>query len=79
LLGDGVAVAIAWDPLRRPQPTRTVAGHDARATQLLALARRRQLPVHRDTTLARSLATAVGPVPERHWPRLAEVIAAVKR
>ena len=79
LLGDGIAVAIAWDPIRRPHPMRTATGRDARATQLLGLARRRQIPVHRDPVLARDLATAVGPVPEAQWSRLAEIVAAVKR
>ena len=79
LLGDDVAVAIAWDPVHRPIPTRTAVGRAARATQLLGLARRRQLPVHRDADLARMLAIDAGPVHERHWARLAEIIAAVKR
>lgn len=79
LLGDDVAVAIAWDPVRRPIPTRTAVGRGPRATQLLGLARRRQLPVHRDADLARMLAIDTGPVHERHWARLAEIIAAVKR
>lgn len=79
VLGDDVAVAIAWDPLHRPIPTRTAAGRAARATQLLALARRHALPVHRDPALARTLAADLGPVPEPAWPRLAELVAAVRR
>jgi type III secretory pathway component EscU len=123
VLGDDVAVAIAWDPLRRPIPAATAIGRGTRATQLLALARRRRVPVHRDAELASALAgeprtmvrpvsdksplvedtrkivrpisdkvigsrspTArpaliidAGPVAERHWPRLAEVVAAVRR
>lgn len=75
LLGDGVAVAIAWDPVRRPVPVRTAVGRDARATQLLGLARRHRIPVHRDPAMASALA-AEGPVPERDWPRLAEIAAA---
>jgi flagellar biosynthesis protein FlhB len=79
VLGDGIAVAIAWDPVRRPIPTRTATGRGPQATQLLGLARRHQLPVHRDALLARALATALGPVPEAQWARLAEIVAAVKR
>jgi flagellar biosynthesis protein FlhB len=78
VLGDGIAIAIAWDPVRRPRPIRTARGHDARATQLLALARHRALPIHRDPALARAL-DGIGPVDEAHWPRLAEIVAAVKR
>ena len=79
VLGDGIAVAIAWDPLHRPIPTRTAIGRAARATQLLGLARRRALPVHRDAELAVLLATDEGPVPERLWAQLADVVAAVRR
>jgi type III secretory pathway component EscU len=75
VLGDGIAVAIAWDPVRRPIPTRTATGRGPRSTQLLALARRYELPIHRDVTLARSLIEPLGPIPERHWPRLAELVA----
>lgn len=79
LVGDDVAVAIAWDPLRQPVPHRTAVGRRARSTQLLALARRQHLPVHRDTELAAALAGAEGDVPEAHWPRLADIVAAVRR
>ena len=64
--------------MRRPIPTRLLEGRGARATQLLGLARRHRVPVHRDATLATALA-GEGPVPERDWPRLAEIIAAVRR
>lgn len=76
LLGDGTAVAIAWDPVRRPVPVRTATGSGARATQLLALARRSRIPVHRDVELAAALADSDGPVPEARWSRLAEIVAA---
>jgi flagellar biosynthesis protein FlhB len=76
LLGDDVAVAIAWDPVRRPVPLRTATGRGPAATQLLGLARRHAIPVHRDAPLARLLA-GEGPVPEAHWPRIAEIVAAV--
>lgn len=79
VLGDGIAVAIAWDPVRRPVPLRTAIGRDARATQLLGLARRHAIAVHRDAALATALAGGDGPVPEAHWPRLAEIIAATRR
>jgi flagellar biosynthesis protein FlhB len=78
LLGDDVAVAIAWDPLSRPIPTRLATGRRAHATQLVGLARRHRIAVHRDAELATSLADGTGPVPERVWPRLAEIIAAVR-
>ncbi len=78
LLGDDVAVAVAWDPIHRPIPTRVAAGHGPRATQLLGLARRHDVRVHRDPALAATL-DGIGVVPERHWPRLAEIVAAVKR
>lgn len=76
ILGDDVAVAIAWDPLRRPIPVRTAVGRRARASQLVALARRHRLPVHRDPALAAALVGEVGPLPEAHWPRVAELVAA---
>ncbi|HEX4423129.1 MAG TPA: EscU/YscU/HrcU family type III secretion system export apparatus switch protein [Kofleriaceae bacterium] len=78
LLGDDAAVAIAWDPVRRPIPVRTMTGRGPRATQLLGLARRRQLAVHRDPALAAALVAGDGPIPEPHWPRLAEIVAAVR-
>ncbi len=79
LLGDDLAVAIAWDPAREPIPRRTATGERARATQLVALARRYGLPIHRDVALAAELARGTGPVPEAHWARLAEIVAAVRR
>jgi len=79
VLGDDHAAAVAWDPVRRPIPIRTACGRGARATQLLGLARRHRIAVHRDPALAAALVDDTGPVPERHWPQLAEVIAAVRR
>ena len=76
LLGDGVAAAIQWDPVRRPIPTCIATGMGPRATQLLGLARRDRVPIHREPDMA---AILLGPIAERHWPRLAEIIAAVKR
>jgi flagellar biosynthetic protein FlhB len=78
VLGDDIAVAIAWDPHRRPIPVRTATGRGPRATQLLGLARRHRVAVHRDPALAAALVTGDGPVPEPHWPRLADVIAATR-
>lgn len=78
LLGDDAAVAIAWDPIHRPVPVRTATGRTARATQLLGLARRHAIPVHRDVALAAALVDGDGPVSETHWPRLAEIIAATR-
>ena len=67
--------------MRRPVPVRTAAGRGARATQLLALARRHGIPVHRDPALATALLAADrdGAVPEALWARLAEIIAATAR
>ncbi len=78
VLGDGIAVAIAWDPIRQPVPARIATGRGPRATQLLGLARRFAVPVHRDVPLAASLA-GDGPIPEAQWPRVAEIVAAVRR
>jgi flagellar biosynthesis protein FlhB len=78
LLGDDVAVAIAWDPHRRPVPVRTAVGRRSEATRLLGLARRHRIAVHRDAALAEHLAGAEGAVPEDDWPRLAEIVAALR-
>ena len=78
VLGDDIAVAVAWDPIRRPIPTRTAIGRAMRATLLLALARRHAIPVHRDVDLARRLLDT-GPIPDVHWPRRTELIEAVRR
>jgi len=78
LLGDDVAVAIAWDPVRQPVPLRTATGRRARATQLIGLARRHRIAVHRDAALAASLVDGEGRIAEAHWPRLAEIVAAIR-
>lgn len=78
VLGDDRAIAIAWDPVHRPVPARLARGRGARATQLLGLARRHAIAVHRDPALAAALDDR-GPIPERLWPRLATVIAAIGR
>jgi flagellar biosynthesis protein FlhB len=78
LLGDDTAVAIAWDPRRQPIPLRTITGRRAHATQLLGLARRHRIAVHRDAQLAAALVDGEGPVPAAHWSRLADIIAAVQ-
>jgi type III secretion system FlhB-like substrate exporter len=77
VLGDDIAIAIAWDPARRPVPMRVATGRGARATQLLGLARRFAVPVQRDPALASALA-GDGAVPEASWPRVAELVAAVR-
>jgi flagellar biosynthesis protein FlhB len=77
LVGDDIAVAIDWDAVRQPVPLRSTTGRGARATQLVALARRHRVAVHRDDTLARLLVVGEGPVSEEHWARLAEIVAAV--
>jgi flagellar biosynthesis protein FlhB len=79
ILGDDLAIAIAWDPTRRPIPTRVAVGRRARATQLVGLARRHRVAVHRDLALARALGDGEGPVPEIRWRTLADVLAAVRR
>jgi flagellar biosynthesis protein FlhB len=79
VVGDDVAVAIAWDPRRQRVPLRTATGRRARATQLVGLARRHGVAVHRAAQLATALVDGEGPVPEPHWARLAEIVAAVQR
>jgi flagellar biosynthesis protein FlhB len=79
LLGDDVAVAIAWDAVRRPIPTRVAIGRRARSTQLVGLARRHRIAVHRDAALTRALADAEGPVPESRWRELADILVAVRQ
>jgi flagellar biosynthesis protein FlhB len=78
LLGDDIAVAIAWNPRYQPVPVRTITGRRARATQLLGLARRHRIAVHRDAQLASALVDSDGPVPEALWARLAEIVAAAQ-
>jgi len=78
LLGDDVAVAVAWDPVRRPIPVRTATGRGPRQAQLLGLARRYRIAIHRDPALAAALVDGEGPVPEPYWPRLAEIVAATR-
>ncbi|MGN6111020.1 MAG: hypothetical protein ACTHU0_38335 [Kofleriaceae bacterium] len=58
---------------------RTASGGGAPATQLLGLARRHRVPTHRDPRLADALVDHDGAVPQAHWPRLAEIVAAVRR
>lgn len=79
IVGDDVAVAIEWDPTRQPVPLRSATGRRARATQLVGLARRHRVAVHRDAELAAVLVGGEGPVPDVHWARLAEIVAAVRR
>lgn len=79
LIGDASAIAIAWDPLRRPIPTCAASGRGARASQLVGLARRHGVAIHRDPGLVAALGDSLGPVPEAQWARLADVIAAVRR
>jgi len=78
LLGDGIAVAIAWDPAHRPIPTTTAIGRGSHATQLLGLARRHAIAVHRAPELAAELARTIGAIAEPSWSRLAEIIAATR-
>jgi len=78
ILGDDLAIAIAWNATKRPIPTRVAVGRRARATQLVGLARRHRIAVHRDPDLARALGDGEGPVPETRWRRLADVLAAVR-
>jgi flagellar biosynthesis protein FlhB len=79
ILGDDAAVAIAFDPVKRPTPTRVAVGKGTKVTQLVALARRYRLPIHREPALATALVGRRGAVPEEHWPRLAELVAATRR
>jgi flagellar biosynthesis protein FlhB len=79
IVGDDLAIAIAWDATKRPIPTRIAIGRRARATQLIGLARRHRIAVHREPDLARALGDGEGPVPEARWRALAEVLAALHR
>lgn len=78
VIADDVAVVIAWDAIRRPIPTRVAVGRRARATQLIGLARRHRIAVHRAPELARALVGDDGPVPEAQWRALAEILAALR-
>lgn len=79
VLGDDAAVAIAFDPRRTPTPTRVAVGKGVLVTQLVALARRYRLPIHREPALAAALVERRGAVPAQHWARLAELVAATRR
>jgi flagellar biosynthesis protein FlhB len=79
IVGDDTAIAIAWDAVRQPIPLRVATGRRARAMQLIGLARRHRVAVHRDADLAARLVEHEGPVPEAEWARLAELVAAVRR
>lgn len=76
LVGDDVAIAIAWHATRQPVPSRTSIARGVYATRLAALARRNGVAVFRDQPLTAVLAHSDGPVPEAAWPRLAEIVAA---
>jgi flagellar biosynthesis protein FlhB len=78
LVGDDVAVAIAWDPARRPVPARVAVGRGTRARQIIGRARQSAIAVRREDALAKALVDRDGPVPERHWPRLAEIVAPLR-
>ncbi|CAN5250871.1 N/A [soil metagenome] len=79
ILGDDLAIATAGDATKRPIPKRVAIGRRARATQLIGLARRHRIAVHRDPDLARALGDGEGPVPETRWRALADVLAALHR
>ncbi|MGE0551585.1 MAG: EscU/YscU/HrcU family type III secretion system export apparatus switch protein [Kofleriaceae bacterium] len=79
ILGDSAAVAIAWHPIHRPVPVQLARGSTSRATQLVGLARRHGIPVHREPGLVAALLDGDGAVPRRLWSRLAEIIAATLR
>jgi type III secretion system FlhB-like substrate exporter len=76
VLGDDLAVAIAWHPARQPAPRRIAAGAGAQATAILALARRYRVPVHRAPALARPLADGAEDVDRARWPEVADLVAA---
>ena len=78
LLGDEAAIAIAWDARTRPVPVRLAVGRGPRASQLVGLARRSRIAVHRDAALVAELADHEGPVPEASWSRLASIVAALR-
>jgi flagellar biosynthesis protein FlhB len=76
LAGDEVCAAVAWHPRRMPVP-RVIAVRRGRGVEsLLALARRRSLPIRRAPELAQRLAEAgPGVVPEASWRELAALVA----
>jgi len=59
-------------------PERVAIGLRARATQIIGLGRRYRIAIQRDPELAAALAEADGPIPDRYWARLAEMVAAVR-
>lgn len=76
--GEPRAIAIAWDPMHRPEPACIRLGRGAGAMQLLALARRAGVAIHREPDVVRQV-TRRGTIARVLWPRLAELVAAVRR
>jgi flagellar biosynthesis protein FlhB len=79
VLGDAAAVAVVWHPVHCPIPMRAAIGRGPERAQLVGLARRSRIAIHRDAVLAEALAGGTGPIAASHWPRLAEIIAATRR
>jgi len=76
VLTDGSrAVALA---IRGDAPEVTACGRGADAFELLALARRYDVPLHRDAALVAALVdSGLGRAPAATWPALAELVAAL--
>jgi len=81
VVDDRAAVAIAWHARWQPIPRVAASGRDRAAARLIALARRYDIPVHRDVTLAPAVASLPpgAAVPDRLHADIARVIVAVDR
>lgn len=76
VVGDELAVAVAWDRVRRPSPAVTAVRRGREVGALLALARRDSVPIRRQPELAQRLAGSAGAaVPRTEWAALAAVVA----
>lgn len=75
VVGDALAVAIAWPAGDRPHPLRIARALDAR--RLLTAARAARTPIVADATLAVTLAASPRTVPDDALPAVAALLAAV--
>jgi len=75
--GRDAAVALEYDPATGGAPKVLAAGHGEIARRILEIARREDIHVHKNDTLARLLAR-VSPgseIPEEAWQVVAELLA----
>ncbi|MEZ4400541.1 MAG: EscU/YscU/HrcU family type III secretion system export apparatus switch protein [Kofleriaceae bacterium] len=75
VLGDELAVALAWQPAARPTVARV--GRDLAARRLVAAARAARVPLVADATLATALAAGAGAIADAQLPAVADLLAAV--